>query len=140
MRGFGKKKCSENVGINMTDFDAPTIDTMLSKFPAIAEDIFKELDSKNMVKCRKVSVPWQNFIDNQKFFWIRRMQKYSGNMEQFYEQWKLAMRNTPTDHVKELSKLVEQFFDGIENFYFDSDIPGRKLQWAPLHVAAAQGH
>ena len=140
MQGFGKKKCRENVGINMTNFDTPTIDTMLSKFPAIAEDIFKELDSKNMVKCRKVSVPWQNFIDNQKFIWIRRMQKCSGNMEQFYEQWKLAIRNTPTDHVKELSKLVEQFFYEIETLSFVSVIPGKKSQWAPLHVAADQGH
>ena len=70
MRGFGKKKCRENVEINMTNFDTLTIDTILSRFPAVAEDIFKELDSKSMVKCRKVSVPWQNFIDNQKFIWI----------------------------------------------------------------------
>ena len=118
----------------MTSFDTPTIDTMLSRFPAVVEDIFKELDSKNIVKCRKVSVPWQNFIDNQKFIWIQRMQKYSSNMEQFYEQWKLAIRNTPTDHVKELSKLVEQFFQA-GNF-----IPDRKSQWAPLHVSADQGH
>ena len=134
MQGFGKKKCRENNVINMTSFDTPTIDTMLSRFPAVVEDIFKELDSKNIVKCRKVSVPWQNFIDNQKFIWIQRMQKYSSNMEQFYEQWKLAIRNTPTDHVKELSKLVEQFFQA-GNF-----IPDRKSQWAPLHVSADQGH
>ena len=66
MQGFGKKKCKENNVINMTRFDTPTIDTMLSRFPAVAEDIFKELDSKSMVKCRKVSVPWQTFIDNKK--------------------------------------------------------------------------
>ena len=83
MRGFGKRKLTENVVINMTNFITPTIDTILSRFPAIAEDIFKELDSKSMVKCRKVSVPWQNFIDNQKFIWLRRMQMYSENMEQF---------------------------------------------------------
>ena len=143
MRGFGKRKLTEDVVINMTNFDTPTIDTILSRFPAVAEDIFKELDSKSMVKCRKVSVPWQNFIDNQKFIWIRRMRKYSENMEQFYEQWKLAIRNTPTDHVKELSKVVEQFFDNFSDkkkVFFDDDISMRKSQWAPLHATADQGH
>ena len=137
MRGFGKKKSAEDVVIIMANFDIPTIDAILSRFPAIADDIFKELNSKSMVKCRKVSVQWQNFIDNQKFIWIRKMKKYSENMEQFYEQWKLVIRNTPTDHVKEISKLVEQFFDDVLE---KDDISGRKSQWTPLHVTAFQGH
>ena len=143
MRGFVKRKLTEDVVINMTNFDTPTIDTILSRFPVMAEDIFKELDSKSMVKCRKMSVPWQNFIDNQRFIWIRRMQKCSGNMQQFYEQWKLAIRNTPTDHVRELSKLVEQFFDDNileKKLALDNHISGRRLQWAPLHATAFQGH
>ena len=142
MRGFGKKVYRENVVINMTNLDTPKIDTILSRFPAVAENIFKELDSKSMVKCRKVSVPWQNFIDNQKFIWIRRMQKRSGNMEQFYEQWKLVIRNTPTDHVKELSKSLEQLFDKIlrNKIDFENVTSGRKSQWAPLHATASQGH
>ena len=57
MRVFGKSKSAEDVVINMANFDIPTIDAILSRFPAVAEDIFKELDSKSMVKCRKVSVP-----------------------------------------------------------------------------------
>ena len=143
MRVFGKKRSAEDVVINMANFDIPTIAAILSRFPAVADDIFKELDSKSIVKCRKVSVPWQNFIDNQKFIWIRKMKMFSENMEQFYEQWKLAIRNTPTDHVKELSKLLEQFFDNdiVRNdMAFDNGVSGKKSQWAPLHVTAFQGH
>ena len=146
MRGFGKRKLTENVVINMTNFDTPTIDAMISRFPVIAEDIFKELDNKTLIKCRKVCVLWQNFFDSQKFIWIRRMQKYSESMEQFYEQWKLVIRNTPTDHVKQLSKVVEQFFDDFldkKKGLFDDlyeDISMRKSQWAPLHATAHQGH
>ena len=144
MRGFGKRKLSGDGVINMTNFDTPTIDKILLRFPAIAEDIFKELDSKSMVKCQKVSVTWQNFINNQKFLWIRKMQKWIGNMEQFYEQWKLAIRNTPTDHVKEFSTVVEQFFDnfilGKTKMYLENNSSMRKPQWAPLHATANQGH
>ena len=144
MRGFGKRKLSGDGVINMTNFDTPTIDKILLRFPAIAEDIFKELDSKSMVKCQKVSVTWQNFINNQKFLWIRKMQKWIGNMEQFYEQWKLAIRNTSTDHVKEFSTVVEQFFDnfilGKTKMYLENNSSMRKPQWAPLHATANQGH
>ena len=95
----------------MTNFDAAKINIVLSRFPCIAQDIFKELDNRSLIKCRKLSVPVQNFIDNEKFIWIRPMQKYSGNMEEFYEQWKVVIRKTPVELVKELSKTVMQFFE-----------------------------
>ena len=92
----------------MTHFDTLTIDIILLRFPSI----FKELDNKSLIKCRILSVPVQNFIDDEKFIWIRRMQKYNGNMEEFFEQWKRAIRNSPVDNVKELSKAVCQFSEG----------------------------
>ena len=131
MRGFGKRRCTENVVINMTNFDTPTIDTMLSRFPAVAEDIFKELNNKSLTKCRKVSVQWQNFIDNQKFIWLRRILKYNASMTEFSDHWKLMITNTSTDHVKEFSTVMEPFFE-----VHDSRC---KSQWAPLHIAAIQG-
>ena len=97
--------------IKMTNFEPPPIDTVLSRFPNIAQDIFKELDNKSLIKCRKLGVPVQNFIDNEKFIWIRRMQKYRESMKTFLEQWKQVIRNTTVDHVKELSLAVSQFFD-----------------------------
>ena len=119
------------IGINMTNVDTPKIDIVLSRFPCIAQDIFKELDNKSLIKCRKLNVPVQNFIDNEKFIWIRRMQKYSGSMEEFYEQWKLVIRKTPVEVVKKLSKTVLKFFaDNISRI---------KRQYAPLHIAASEG-
>ena len=115
----------------MNHFDTLTIDTLLLRFPSIAQDIFKELDNKSLIKCRKLSVPVQNFIDNEKFIWIRRMQKYNGNMEEFFEQWKRAIKNSPVDNVKELSKAAFQFFEG--------DALIGKRQYAPLHITASKG-
>ena len=115
----------------MTNFGTPTIATMLSRFPALAEDIFKELNNKSLTKCRKVSVQWQNFIDNQKFIWLRRIHKYNGSMTEFSDHWKLMITNASTDHVKEFSTVVETFFE-----VQDSKC---KSQWAPLHIAAIQG-
>ena len=131
MRGFGKRRCTEHVAINMTNFGTPTIATMLSRFPALAEDIFKELNNKSLTKCRKVSVQWQNFIDNQKFIWLRRILKYNGSMIEFSDHWKRMITNTSTDHVKEFSTVMETFLE-----VYDSKC---ESQWAPLHLAAYQG-
>ena len=131
MQGFGKRRCTEHVVINMTNFGTPTIATILSRFPALAEDIFKELNNKSLTKCRKVSVQWQNFIDNQKFIWLRRILKYNGSMTEFSDHWKRMITNTSTDHVKEFSTVMETFLE-----VYDSKC---ESQWAPLHLAAYQG-
>ena len=115
----------------MNHFDTLTINTVLLRFPSIAKDIFKELDNKSLIKCRKLSVPVQNFIDNEKIIWIRRMQKYNEKMEEFFDQWKRAIRNSPVDNVKELSKAMFQFFEGDE-------LDGKK-QYTPLHITASKG-
>ena len=125
--GFLKKKSKKDVAINMI----PSMDTMLSKCPFVAQDIFKELDDKSLIKCRKVNVPWQNFIDNEKFICIRRMHKYNDSMKTFYEQWKLVITKTETNIVKELSIVVLQFFEG--------NISRMERQYSPLHVAADRG-
>ena len=122
IKGFVKNKV---IVISMTNFD-----TVLSRFPSVAQDIFKELDNKSLIKCRKASFLWQNFIDNEKIIWIRQLQKYIGNMEEFYEQWKLVIRKTPVIIVNELSRAVVQFFE--------DKVSRIKRQYAPLHVAARQ--
>ena len=41
------------------------------QFPHIAEQIFEQLDNKNLSKCREVNKSWKNFIDNKNYTWIR---------------------------------------------------------------------
>lgn len=111
--------------------DIPTIDTMFSRFPIVAQDIFKELDNKSLINCRNVSFSWQSFIDNQKLIWIRRIQKSNGSKNEFHMQWKHIIRNTPINRIKELSTAVLQFFE--------EDISRRKMPHSPLHVTADRG-
>ena len=40
-------------------------------FPQIAQQIFEQLDSKNLVNCREVAKSWQEHIDNKKLNWIQ---------------------------------------------------------------------
>ena len=44
---------------------------LIERFPHIAEQIFEQLDNKNLSKCREVNKVWKNFIDERNYPWIR---------------------------------------------------------------------
>ena len=41
------------------------------RFPYISEQIFDQLDDQNLVKCRRISKSWCNYLDNQKVLYIQ---------------------------------------------------------------------
>ena len=109
------------------------ISTLLLRFPHIGQAIFKELDNKSLTKCRKISKPWSNFIANQRFYWIRRIQRYKENMKQFRKQWKKVLLNkTTVKNVKAQCSVYECFFNCIENLT-------NEIQLSPLQIAARIG-
>ena len=42
-----------------------------ARFPHISEKIFDQLDDQNLVKCRRISKSWCNYLDNQKILYIQ---------------------------------------------------------------------
>ena len=47
------------------------MEEQFSRFPHISEKIFDQLDDQNLVKCRRISKSWCNYLDNQKILYIR---------------------------------------------------------------------
>ena len=49
------------------------------------------LDDKSLVQCRQIKKSWKALIDNQKFFYIRQLQKLVENNQLFFtfknRQW-----------------------------------------------------
>ena len=41
------------------------------RFQLITDQIFQQLDTENLAKCRKVAKPWKKFIDDRNFSWIQ---------------------------------------------------------------------
>ena len=76
----------------------PMIDQMMLKFPHLAHDILKELDNISMANCRNISKQWRNFIDDQKFQFIRKIQRYRGNMRKFKVQWNKVIAKTSVEN------------------------------------------
>ena len=119
------------VAIVIDDLKSTFLDEMMLRFPHIVQDVFKELDNKSLTNCRDVSRASCDFIDNKKFYWIRKIQNCV-SMKEFWRHWKKVLRNTPTEDIKEIFVTVKQFAE--------SDLNKYKKNWSPLHIAAAQGH
>ena len=107
------------------------MDEVLIRFPVIGQKIFKELDNKNLAKCRNVSKFWQHFLDNDSLLWKRRIEKYAQNQVKFNENWKLVTSKVPLKILKKLAIGTENFFTGQNAL--------QKSQYSPLHVVAEQG-
>ena len=124
-------KLTSEVAIEIDSVDASVIDSFILRFPDVAQDIFKELNNESLTMCRSVNMLWCDYLYNQKFWWVRMIQRYRKNMGNAYQQWKKVFKNTPVEFVKEISLTTQQFL-GKESRI--------KFHWSPLHVAAGQGN
>ena len=120
----------KEVAIVMNNIKPTFLDEIMLRFPHLVQDVFVELDNKSLANCRKVSRAFFDFIDDEKLFWVRKIQNYVC-MKKFQQHWKKVLRNVPTKDVKDIFWGVQQILK------YNSR---RKLQWSPLHIAAAQGH
>ena len=119
--------------------------TFIARFPHIAVAIFKEVDNRSLGQCRISSKIWGNFIDEEKFPWIRRIQMHQDNLIGFSDQWRKVLVQAPFDPIKSLGLAVEKFFSsshpfGWRKYVFQPKKCSRKEhQWAPHHIAAEYG-
>ena len=122
------------VVIENNRIEASVIDVMIARFPHVAAGIFKELDIKTLTTCRNVSRPCCDYLDGEKFQYVRMIQSYKAfeRMEVAYPHWRKVMKNTPVELVKEISVSTQQFFK--------DDASRRNFQWSPLQIVAEQGN
>ena len=121
---------NKEVTIAIGNVKTPIFDEMMLRFPHIVQDIFKELDNKSLTHCRNVSRVCCDFIDDEKFYSLRKIQGCV-RMTEFQQQWNKVLKNIPTQVAKKIFVTVEHFFQ--------YDLYRKKLQWSPLHIAAEQG-
>ena len=112
-------------------------DTFL-RFPHLGVAFFRELDNQSLTRSMEVGKVWNNFIKNQKFLYVRLIQEHNRkNDDKFSETWKKIITKTPTETMKQIAKLVDQFYrkKQIERYNWIE-----KDQWSPLHMIAAENN
>ena len=71
------------------------------------------------------------FLDNEKFYWIRNIKKYSANFKGFQESWKKVNKKTTVVFLQNFAFDVHSFFKGISTRI--------EKQWQPLFIRAERG-
>ena len=67
------------------------MDIICSKFPALGQQIFCNLDNENLIKCKNLGKTWSEFIEKEKFIQIRFITKYITNHKDYKDIWKAEL-------------------------------------------------
>ena len=100
-------------------------------FPLISKIILNNVDDKSLANFRRASRENRYFLDNERFYWIRNIKKYSETFEEFQESWNKVIKKTPVGFLKNLAIDVHSFFKGISTRLTE--------QWHPLFIGAGRG-
>ena len=63
---------NKEVTVVIGSIKTPFLDEMMLRFPHIVQDVLEELDNKSLTNCRNVSRICCDFIDNEKFYSVRK--------------------------------------------------------------------
>ena len=100
------------------------MDLLCKRFPLASKMILRNLDSQSLIRSKEASKEMSKCLDNQKFYWIQLIKKFSKKFQGHEKSWKEALYKTPVDITKQLAIAVQEFFQKY-----------RHEKLAPLHFA-----
>ena len=80
------------------------------RFPRVGRRIFNKLNNQDIAKFKEVSKVLSSFLEKDRSFWIRLLQKYGENHATFKEAWISVIKRMPVDKLKKLALAVEKFY------------------------------
>ena len=101
------------------------------RFPHVVSMILKDLDNQSLIKSMEANRELNNFLSNDRIYWIRVLLHYKTNFMQFKESWRRSLCQVPAVKSKELAIAADDFFK-YRKSRFDK-------QWSPLHISAHNG-
>ena len=122
------------------------MDFIVRRFPTLVVNIINNLDDQSLVKFKDANRENYEFMDQERFYWIRILRKYSEYFETNKESWKMSISKIQAGFVKKLAMATLNFFktvprdleDFIEIHYQIYFFP-KKDQLTPLLIAAYDG-
>ena len=92
------------------------MEEIILRFPNIGRDIFDSLNNKSLNRCKKSSRLWREFIDDQKFTWIRIIQKYvrlsNKSFPKSQELWRKMFCKTRLECIRNLAEEMHSNQEG----------------------------
>ena len=80
------------------------------RFPLIGRNIFNKLDNQDLTKSKEISKFLCDFIENDRFIWERKLQKYCKNQVTFKQAWISVTKMLPFEEMKQFTVAVKQSY------------------------------
>ena len=80
------------------------------RFPVVGARILNSLDDKSLARSKEASKKMVEFLENERFYWIRMIRKNKGKFQEHEEAWKLAIIIAPVITLKELAFSMQKLF------------------------------
>ena len=86
------------------------MEIIIKRFPLVGKTIFKKLDGKSLARSKQASREISEFLENEKFFYLRRVKKYKRKFQGFEDSWNEVIYKTPVNIIKQLAIAVQAYF------------------------------
>ena len=107
------------------------MEDLCQRIPRVSAKIFGLVENQTLIKCKESSRVIYNFMENERFFWIRII---LGNQGSLQDSWKKVVDKTPFSIIKEFAISIQQFLNMV---CYEND--GQQI-WSPLYIAAGVGN
>ena len=118
------------------------MENFCKKFPHLAKSVFDQVDEQSLNLCKEISGDVLEYLDSERFFWIRMIKKYQRRLKDFPKLWKLVIDKTPLEKVKQIAIAVSRFFQCYHlysNTQYEQKQGGKKIQWPLIAISANHG-
>jgi ankyrin repeat protein len=114
------------------------MENLLQEFPHLAKRIFDQLDVRRLNRCKEISGEVLEFLDNERFFWIRIIMKYKRKIKDFTKLWKQVFDKTPVEKVKQIAIAISKFHNDhhLYSHHFIINRCWSFKQWSLIAVSA----
>ena len=137
------------------------MEEVFQRFPLIAQKILNHVDDETLINFKEAGRNNADFLEKERFYWIRIIQRYNCLFGEFHEVWKKVVNRTPVEIIKELAIAVHQFPQVMKRFLHKNETGGAcnetecfcygtlltpldftekfEKQWHPLFIGATSG-
>ena len=112
------------------------MENLVQRFPHLAKRIFDQLDDRRLNRCKEISGEVLEFLDNERFFWIRIIRKYKRKIKDFPKLWKQVFDKTPVEKVKQIAIAISKFHNDNHLYSHHFSSVGCHKQWSLIAISA----
>ena len=114
------------------------MDVLCHRFPHVAKMILNNLDDQSLIQIMDANREVDDFLSNDRIYWIRVLANYNANFILFRDSWRRNIHRIPVVKIKELAIATQDFFKHHPSSEYQNRTT-KYFQWSPLHIAAHIG-